>query len=424
MIANETQYRVTRSAVEELRRALETRGQSEVEGVHPLLVEAHWAGVADELASLERELSEYEKLKLGQLDLSPTSLDDLPDVLIRARIAKGLTQRGLAELLELKTQQVQRYEAERYRSASFARILTIARVLGIDIAQDTEEFEPLEELPSDIFPVSEMARRGWFEDFPGTPLQAKKQGDQLLPIFFKNAGMYGNQLAYHRKSLRKGEGVNDAALLAWEGRVRSVALRREIKTVFSEAYLTDAWVKELVQLSVLPEGPLQAVAELHSIGIIVVYEPPLQGTRLDGAALQLYTGTPVIGLTIRFDRIDNFWFTLLHEIGHVKLHLKQVSQGAILDDLEAAPENPVESQADQFSQEALISEADWRRCISRFSRTEKAVLRDAMALGLHPAIIAGRVRREAGDYTILNGLVGAHQVRHLFHERFEFHETD
>jgi HTH-type transcriptional regulator/antitoxin HigA len=168
---------------------------------------------------------------------------------------------------------------------------------------------------------------------------------------------------------------------------------------------------------------LRAINELLNAGIKVVYEPPLTGTRLDGAALLVYTGTPVIGLTMRYDRIDYFWFTLLHELGHVKLHLGELRRSAILDDLEEDADNAIESEADLFSQEALIPASSWTKCLSRFSRSEKAVIRDAAALSVHPAIVAGRVRKEAADYTILTSLVGASEVRNMLRERLGNHEA-
>lgn len=71
----------------------------------------------------------------------------------------------------------------------------------------------------------------------------------------------------------------------------------------------------------------------------------------------------------------------------------------------------MEEEADRFAQEALIPDSQWRLCVSRFTRTEKAVATDAARLGVHPAIIAGRIRREANDYTLLRGLVGTGEVR-------------
>ena len=74
-------------------------------------------------------------------------------------------------------------------------------------------------------------------------------------------------------------------------------------------------------------------------------------------------------------------------------------------------DNPIEVEADDLAQESLIPAAQWRTCVSRFTPTERAVRADAAKLGIHPAIVAGRIRREANDYTLLANLVGAGQVK-------------
>ena len=419
MIINDTQYKVTSAAAAQLRAALQDRREADTGDLHPALVAAHWAGVADELASLERQLREYDDLKSGKIPVVASSLEELPDALIRARIARGWTQRVLAEHLELQPQQIQRYEAERYRSAGFGRILAIARVLDVAVVQETRSGELLEDIPPSLFPVAEMSRRGWFEDFEGTPIQAKKQAPELVPAFFRHAGMYEHQLAYHRRSERKGSEVDEASLLAWEARVRILAGQKEPRVSFSPDKLSDDWLRSLVALSVREEGPARAIDELLRIGIVTVIEAVLQGTRLDGAALTLPSGTPVVALTLRYDRLDNFWFTLLHELAHVKLHIRDISTAAILDDLEDVPLSAIETEADLFAQEALIPSLQWRQCLSRFSRTEKAIQRDAELLGISPAIIAGRIRRDAGNYMLFKDLVGQGGVRKHFQERFE-----
>ena len=71
----------------------------------------------------------------------------------------------------------------------------------------------------------------------------------------------------------------------------------------------------------------------------------------------------------------------------------------------------VELEADQFALNHLISDEAWDQCLSRFAMTEEAVRLDAEALGIDASIIAGRIRKEQGDYTILNNLVGQDRVR-------------
>ena len=88
-------------------------------------------------ADLQAELVEYDRLKSADLSvISINSFDELADGLIKARIASGLSQKALAERLGLKEQQIQRYEAERYASASYQRLREVAGALGVRIKND------------------------------------------------------------------------------------------------------------------------------------------------------------------------------------------------------------------------------------------------------------------------------------------------
>ena len=90
--------------------------------------------IESQLADLHQELAEYDALKTQQVaTLELHSLSELPDLLIKARIARGYTQAELARRLHLKPQQIQRYEATRYHSVSFNRLLEIARALEVDL---------------------------------------------------------------------------------------------------------------------------------------------------------------------------------------------------------------------------------------------------------------------------------------------------
>lgn len=136
MITNERQYRITRSKANRFLRAIEEFDAAERErsGVHPRLVQAEREGIESQLADLREELAEYERLQSTDVSvISVVSIDELADGLIKARIAGGLSQRGLAERLGLKEQQIQRYEAERYASASYKRLCQVAHALGVRI---------------------------------------------------------------------------------------------------------------------------------------------------------------------------------------------------------------------------------------------------------------------------------------------------
>ena len=137
MITNERQYRITCTQARRFELALVEFDSTSRDGVHPLLVKAERAALESQLADLSAELEEYERLKSADVSiLSIASFDELPDGLIRARIASGLSQRELGEQLGLKEQQIQRYEAERYRSASYERLREVANALSVRIRND------------------------------------------------------------------------------------------------------------------------------------------------------------------------------------------------------------------------------------------------------------------------------------------------
>ena len=155
MIKNERQYRITRAQAARLKKSLEAarkRGGGNGEeplgpsasvtvreqagvygGLHPLIAKAQEDAMSSQLVDLEEELRDYETLKAGGFDLDALkSVGEIPRMLIKARIAKGLSQKELAERLGLKEQQIQRYEATEYATASLARIREVAAVYRVE----------------------------------------------------------------------------------------------------------------------------------------------------------------------------------------------------------------------------------------------------------------------------------------------------
>lgn len=135
MIENERQYLITKKRIEHFEKSLANlRTTPRPVKVHPRLHRAMIESVESQLEDLRQELAEYEALKAQQVTaLELHSLNELPDLLIKSRIARGYTQADLAHKLNLKPQQIQRYEATRYRSVSFKRLLEIVRVLDVDL---------------------------------------------------------------------------------------------------------------------------------------------------------------------------------------------------------------------------------------------------------------------------------------------------
>ena len=132
MISNERQYRITRAQAARFSQTLRAirEGRGEVKGSHPLIVKAQEDALSSQLADLQMELREYESLKAGEFRLDRlAAVGELPTVLIKARISQGLSQKDLAERIGLKEQQIQRYEATDYASASLSRIKEVASAL-------------------------------------------------------------------------------------------------------------------------------------------------------------------------------------------------------------------------------------------------------------------------------------------------------
>jgi HTH-type transcriptional regulator/antitoxin HigA len=148
-----------------------------------------------------------------------------------------------------------------------------------------------------------------------------------------------------------------------------------------------------------------------------VIESSLPGMSVDGASFHpSHLGRPVLAMTLRHDRLDNFWFTLLHEIGHIALHVQHPSEDVFVDSFEGddeTEEQEAEAEANAFAKDALIPRDTWFRSEARRLGSEASVLSLAKQLGIHPAIVAGRIRYERQDFRLFHDLVGQGEVREL-----------
>jgi len=138
MIKNERQYRITRAQAARFEVALRELASGREAGVKLSVLErAQEDAMRSQLADLQAELSNYEALRSGAVTVfRAESFDELPHALIKARIATGMSQKDLAIQLGVKEQQVQKYEATNYASASFDRLRTIIRVLGVRVREE------------------------------------------------------------------------------------------------------------------------------------------------------------------------------------------------------------------------------------------------------------------------------------------------
>ena len=269
------------------------------------------------------------------------------------------------------------------------------------------------------FPVRELIKRQWLPNLQN----ATDAAEELMSRLIERAG--GREAipqTFYRKNdaARQNASMDPYALQAWCFHVLAEARERKLTTTYREGAIDLDFMRFLATLSRLPNGPKRAVEALESIGVAVVYAPHLAKTHLDGAAMRTKEGVPVIGLTLRYDRLDNFWFCLLHETAHVWRHLND--DGAFfVDDLQLertdhSEDWSLEDEADALAQEALIPSKHWESANLIKAASPSRVIAFAQSVNVHPAIVAGRVRRETGNFRLLSQFVGANEVRQHFEE--------
>jgi len=155
MIKNQRQYKITNAQLNKLRKTLRDyagRGDS-AKSVHPALYKAQIEALESQIDELHSDIVEYESLLSGERKvIELKSFEDLPRALIQARIAAGLSQKDLADRLNLKEQQIQRYEATEYSSVSIARIKGIIKSLGIHVHEQVF-------LPDINFSIGDLFKR-------------------------------------------------------------------------------------------------------------------------------------------------------------------------------------------------------------------------------------------------------------------------
>ena len=263
-------------------------------------------------------------------------------------------------------------------------------------------------------PLKEMLDRGCFGNFKGNTQRLKDYAEDLFLKFMRDLLPKQEEPAFlraplHQRGAREADGNS---LLAWRLCVLKKARAMPASREYKKGIVTTKWMKDLTRLSVFDDGPKLAREQLGMAGITLVTEPHFKGTYLDGAAM-LDDGRPIVALTLRHDRLDNFWFVLMHELAHVAKHLDEANP-VFTDDLESPGEQDrKEREADDMAQESLIPQTAWEKSAAHTSHLANDVIALAEKLGVHPAIVAGRVRHETKNYRILakqlgHGLVTRH----------------
>ena len=342
----------------------------------------------------------------------PTAIDAIEFRMDQA----GLTRRDLIPFIGSRQKVSEILAGKRDITISMARALHKHLEIPADVLLQ-EPGAAFDSTYDDIdprrFPLKEMAKRNWIPQLP----DLRDRAEEVINALVEKAG--GPQAAalplYRKNGHRRINAKTDPyALKAWCWRVLGLANDNPPQAGYLPGAVTEPFMREVAQLSVYEDGPRRAQQRLAEHGIALVIERHLPRTHLDGAALCLLDGRPVIGLTLRYDRIDNFWFSLMHELAHVSRHLDCHENELFIDDLSLTGDDPLEEEADTMAQDALIPPQLWEISPVRERATILAVYDFAREVGVHPAVIAGRVRHDRGNYRLLSQLVGSGKVRRQF----------
>ena len=258
-------------------------------------------------------------------------------------------------------------------------------------------------------PINFLMDRGW--------LVAKATVADLLqrfafptssPIMLRNTKTFGS----NRRT-------NFTHVWLWLSRIRELGdAASSISRKYNRKLLNEDLIHYVSRLSYMTNGPRLAKECLAEHGIPLIIEPHLPKTHLDGAAMLGGNGTPIIGLTLREDRLDNFWFTLVHELIHAWKHLDAHDRRTIADENveKYSDGDEIEREANERAKEILIPTGIWRRSNAFLNPSPSSIRALATELHIAPAIVAGRIRFESQNYSRFSKMVGYRQARACFPE--------
>lgn len=350
----------------------------------------------------------------------PIGLPDPIDAIKFRMDQQGLTRKDLEKYIgsQSKISEVLNYK----RPLSLAMIRSLHQGLGIPAEvllreEGTQLPEPKFDLSK--YPFTEMYKEGYFGFFNGTLQDAKEAKEELLGRLFSVFQGLTFERAYCRSSAH--EKMDTFALEAWQARAIALADEQELPP-YTLGSLTEDDIRYLVSLSAFDGGPLLAQEFLEKHGVPLIILKHLPRTYLDGACFKLPSGRPVIGMTLRHDRLDNFWFTLVHELGHLFFHLGE-DNFAFFDETDTNHDrnefnDPKEKEANNFALKMLIPENEWKlwRRRNREIVSKDEIYLFANRLDISPSVVAGRLRWETGDYGKYSVMLGNKAVKKLFQE--------
>jgi HTH-type transcriptional regulator / antitoxin HigA len=248
----------------------------------------------------------------------------------------------------------------------------------------------------DVYPVREMIKRGW--------LAKKRDAENLeaeLVKFFNCSGL--DEVPYLRHAAKKTHyEETPPAQVAWLFRVRQIAKGMKLPP-YSEIALRKA-ISTLAKLRYAPEESHQVAKIIAECGVRFVVVESLPGGKIDGVCLWLNPETPVIGMSLQRDYIDNFWFGLRHEIEHV-LRRHGLERECVDEQFQPmAQDVPAEEKvANSAGAEFCVPQDRLMDFMARIHPyySEERILLFAQTLGIHPGLVVGQIQHKLGRYDLL-----------------------
>ena len=392
MIRNERQYRVTQKQrkalaheLESLQPAPRTDEATGESASASFVLDLQRASLEGQIADLDGQLLEYEQLRSGYVTRAvATSLSAIPETLIKARIAAGLTQRDLAERLGLKEQQIQRYESEGYASASLSRLEEVRRVLGVEMETGVEfpaahsplsflrkrlrglgfdrsvvDKRLLREVGNHAAPVKVMAIAERIARVLAVPTEALLSEGSELPAFATTARFKAPRNAAEARLqayARYAEGIARIALRATAqvGPQRPIPDARTFREGVDEIVHADRSSngREAEGPPTSAELFVASLRHLRALGVPVV---PLRDVGTFHGACFTIEGRSVIIVKQTSDSMDRWVNDLLHETGHIRdPKREQIRTWIEMGDISQWSDDPEEQQANDFATDILF----------------------------------------------------------------------
>ncbi len=358
---------------------------------------------------LTKLIQDYESNKI------PEELPDPIDAILFRMEQQNLKPHDLVPYIGSRSKVSEVLSRKRPLTISMMRALEAG--LGIPakvLLKESDEFRDEENIAWGSFPLKEMGKRGYFGSISLTAANIEK----TVKDFFSPVGSPLQFVGMLRKTyyVRSVRSMDKHALAAWSAYILKQADKIKYSQKFKRGMIDLALMQKLAKLSKESNGPALVRDFLKDYGIGFVVEPHFPQTYLDGVTILIDKDHPVIGLTIRQNRLDNFWFTLMHELAHISLHYNKTTN-LFYDDLDKTDViNIQEQEADKLVGEALIPENVWENSPARLVPSPMAAQSLASELGISPAIVAGKMRHENDRYHYLISLLGIGEVRKHFPE--------